>query len=602
MTWKKMKKNLILKSFLISGVLIGLVGGFLLPHFVLAESCPSKTTVSGTTVIFVGELTDLGGDGTTSVWFQYGQTTSYGQKTSEKVLTEPGFYCITVSGLLPSTTYHYRAAARNTAGTTYGEDKSFTTTSGPSPTVDIEANGSDGPITISRYSSATLTWDSNNADSCYASGAWSGNKALSGSQSTGSLSSSRTYTLTCTGPGGSVSDSVTVNVDHYYDYPTVNIKANGSNGPISIPRNSSATLSWNSSDADSCYASGAWSGNKALSGSQSTGSLTSSRTYTLTCTGPEGSVSDSVTVNVDHYYDYPTVDIRANGSNGPITISRNSSATLTWNSSNADSCYASGAWSGNKALSGSQSTGSLTSSRTYTLTCTGPEGSVSDSVRVNVGTEVSPEFTIRKTVRNLSRGTVFSDSVYAQPGEMLTFGIVVQAGDDVLYDVIVKDTLPSGLIYRGDLRVDNVLTSGNIFTGLNIGNLSAGQEKTITFRADVAGAGSFSFGQTELTNTVLVSSGNTSRWDDAKVSVSRSAVAGIATQVPTGLTNNFFFDSFFLPLLITLLIIWLLKSRILKLEEWLDARKKQYQVYRSDKMLRLRIAQAKAKELFQQKM
>jgi uncharacterized repeat protein (TIGR01451 family) len=516
MTWKKMKKNLILKSLLISGILIGLIGSFLLSNFALAESCPSKTTVSGTTVIFVGELTDLGGDGTTSVWFQYGQTTSYGQKTSEKVLTEPGFYCITVSGLLPSTTYHYRAAARNTAGTTYGEDKSFTTTSGPSPTVDIEANGSDGPITISRYSSATLTWDSNNADSCYASGAWSGNKALSGSQSTGSLSSSRTYTLTCTGPGGSVSDSVTVNVDHYYDYPTVNIKANGSNGPISIPRNSSATLSWNSSDADSCYASGAWSGNKALSGSQSTGSLTSSRTYTLTCTGPEGSVSDSV--------------------------------------------------------------------------------------RVNVGTEVSPEFTIRKTVRNLSRGTVFSDSVYAQPGEMLTFGIVVQAGDDVLYDVIVKDTLPSGLIYRGDLRVDNVLTSGNIFTGLNIGNLSAGQEKTITFRADVAGAGSFSFGQTELTNTVLVSSGNTSRWDDAKVSVSRSAVAGIATQVPTGLTNNFFFDSFFLPLLITLLIIWLLKSRILKLEEWLDARKKQYQVYRSDKMLRLRIAQAKAKELFQQRM
>jgi len=429
MIWEKKKKNLILRPLLVSGLLVGLVGSFLLPSFVLAESCPSKTTVNETTVTLVGELTDLIGDKTTSVWFQYGRTKSYGQKTSEEVLTQPGVYCITVSGLLPSRTYHYRTVARSSAGTRYGEDKYFTTTSDSEPLVDIEANGSDGPI----------------------------------------------------------------------------------------------------------------------------------------------------------------------------RISYNSSATLTWDSSDADSCYASGAWSGTKTLSGSQSTGRLTSSRTYTLTCTNSEGSVSDSVRVNVDTDVSPGFAIGKSVKNLSRGTAFSESVYAQPGERLTFMIVVQAGRDSLYDIVVKDTLPRGLIYRGDLRVDNVLTSGNIITGLNIGDLAAGERKAISFRADVAGAGSFTFGRTELTNTVLVSSGDTSRWDNAKVSVSRTAVAGTATEAPTGLTNNLFSDSFFLPLLITLLIIWLLKSRILKFEEWLDIRKKQYQIYKSNKMLQLRIAQAKAKEFFQQK-
>lgn len=76
-----------------------------------------------------------------------------------------------------------------------------------------------------------------------------------------------------------------------------------------------------------------------------------------------------------------TVDIMANGSNGPITIAYNSAATLSWTSANASACTASGAWTGTKATSGSQSTGLLTSGpKTYTITC----GSASDSVVVNV--------------------------------------------------------------------------------------------------------------------------------------------------------------------------------------------------------------------------
>ena len=80
--------------------------------------------------------------------------------------------------------------------------------------------------------------------------------------------------------------------------PTVDIKANGSDGPITIPYNTSAALTWTSTDAASCYASGSWSGTKSISGSESTGNLTSSKTYTITCTGAYGSASDSVTVNV----------------------------------------------------------------------------------------------------------------------------------------------------------------------------------------------------------------------------------------------------------------------------------------------------------------
>lgn len=84
--------------------------------------------------------------------------------------------------------------------------------------------------------------------------------------------------------------------------PTVNIKAtdkNGtsSDGPVQIYINTTTTLSWTSTNATSCKATGGWSGSKPTAGNENK-KLTSPQTFTLTCTGPGGSASDSVTVNV----------------------------------------------------------------------------------------------------------------------------------------------------------------------------------------------------------------------------------------------------------------------------------------------------------------
>ena len=57
-----------------------------------------------------------------------------------------------------------------------------------------------------------MTWSSTNATSCSASGAWSGAKSVSGSLSTGTLLASSTFTLNCSGAGGSSSNAVTVSV------------------------------------------------------------------------------------------------------------------------------------------------------------------------------------------------------------------------------------------------------------------------------------------------------------------------------------------------------------------------------------------------------
>ncbi|HEX7455975.1 MAG TPA: Ig-like domain-containing protein [Candidatus Nanoarchaeia archaeon] len=78
--------------------------------------------------------------------------------------------------------------------------------------------------------------------------------------------------------------------------PTANIKANGSNGPITITYNTSTVVSWTSTNTTSCSVSPAgWTG---VSGSKSTGRLTAKKTYTLNCSGEGGSASDLVTVNV----------------------------------------------------------------------------------------------------------------------------------------------------------------------------------------------------------------------------------------------------------------------------------------------------------------
>lgn len=71
----------------------------------------------------------------------------------------------------------------------------------------------------------------------------------------------------------------------------------------------------------------------------------------------------------------PQVSLTAN----PTSIAYEASSQLTWNSTNATSCTGQGDWSGNKPLTGTQSTGSLTSNKTYTLRCTNTDGVAASS-------------------------------------------------------------------------------------------------------------------------------------------------------------------------------------------------------------------------------
>ncbi len=68
------------------------------------------------------------------------------------------------------------------------------------------------PVVVNIQEMSTLTWSTANADVCQASGDWSGNKATSGSEAVGPLTADSTFTLSCSGPGGSIDQSASVSV------------------------------------------------------------------------------------------------------------------------------------------------------------------------------------------------------------------------------------------------------------------------------------------------------------------------------------------------------------------------------------------------------
>jgi len=138
-----------------------------------------------------------------------------------------------------------------------------------------------------------------------------------------------------------------------------------------------------------------------------------------------------------------TVNISATSNNIPY----NTATNISWSSTNATSCSISPTgWSG---LSGNQSTGNLTTSRTYTISCnpTGPNSSA--TVLVNVQAQATFGLTVIKS----GQGTVVS----VPPGINCGVGCPFQSANFIAGTSVVLTATPS---------------SGRIFTGWSGGSCS----------------------------------------------------------------------------------------------------------------------------------
>ncbi|HEY0962787.1 MAG TPA: hypothetical protein VGE69_10580 [Pseudomonadales bacterium] len=237
-----------------------------------------------------------------------------------------------------------------------------------------------GSAEIAVNTSTTITWASTDATSCKLDGK---SVATSGTAAVGPYSSTgyKSLTLSCSGPGGSDTESVKLKV---VSAPAVPPEVTVTLEPSQIAIGAKARLSWSSTGAKSCKLEGSgslyaqsfsvWIDD---SGYYMKGPFTKAgqATYTVTCTGPGGTDSASVTLTVGSS---PPAQPAVTLSLAANSIMQNTgTTTATWTSTNAQACsLTNGGVTSGVALNGSAQVGPFSASGTQTVTinCTGATG------------------------------------------------------------------------------------------------------------------------------------------------------------------------------------------------------------------------------------
>ena len=338
----------------------------------------------------------------------------------------------------PTATSTYTLTCTSPTGTSSPVSATITVNP-PAPSVSITANTG----SIVAGGSTTLTWSSTYATACLGSGGWSGSEPMAGTLAV-SPTVTTTYTIVCSNSTGNspASSTIVAVMPAPVQPPTVALSANAT----SVLPGGSSTLTWSSTNATSCVASGAWSGSEAVSGSL-TVTPPATSTYTLVCTNASGnSPAKSITVAV--IPPKPTVTISAN----PSSIAAGASSTLTWSSTNATSCTASGSWSGTEAVSGTVTVAPAATS-TYMVTCANSAGSSTvRSAVVSVIPANAPQ--VVQYATHQTSGTADENNSTVQ------FNTMTKAGDTIWVAATVSD-------YASVHAISVTDTQGNVYTKLD---------------------------------------------------------------------------------------------------------------------------------------
>ncbi len=278
-------------------------------------------------------------------------------------------------------------------------------------TADIKAENSDGPVTITDGASWNYSWTSGNATACTLT-APDGDSGISIAGNGGpivpshpwypTLTTPTTLTLNCTDGTSTATDSVVVNLAPVGGAVTADIKANGSDGPVTINNGTDYNYSWTSTGATACTLT-APNGVSGISIAGNGGPISPGHpwypaigapvTLTLNCTDGTNTATDSVVIGVSVAPVVVTADIKANGSDGPVTIVNGTSWNYSWTSTNATACTLT-APNGDSGISINGSGGPIPpghpwypavgGSTTLTLNCTNGGSTATDSVVINV--------------------------------------------------------------------------------------------------------------------------------------------------------------------------------------------------------------------------
>lgn len=192
---------------------------------------------------------------------------------------------------------------------------------GPQPTANISADRT----IIQAGEAVILTWSTQKADSAEIDNGL-GTVALNGTMKI-FPSVTTTYTITAfTSGGNTVADSVTITISTGPPPPTLVFAAD----PDTISPGGASTLSWTSTNTDTVSIDNGI-GVVQINGEITVSPLETSN-YTISATGPGGTVSETVQVTVEAQKG-PSVTVTLDAS--PISIQTGSSTTLSWESTKA---------------------------------------------------------------------------------------------------------------------------------------------------------------------------------------------------------------------------------------------------------------------------
>jgi hypothetical protein len=292
------------------------------------------------------------------------------------------------------------------------------------------------PTAVTSGNTSSLYWNTTNCTSVTVSGGGFYSSSLSGSQSTSPLYNTTSYTITAYGSGSPQTQTTTVSVNTvvqnncYISYFSAN--------PTWVTSGSSSTLSWATNGCTNVNISGPnlYSSSQPLSGSTSTSGIYNTSTYTLTATGQNGQTqTQSVTVTTQQQTSCYITSFYAT----PANVVSGGSTTLYWNTTGATAVSVSGLNNNynnyyNQSLSGSQTTGAIYGTQTYTLTATcqnGQSQTQAITVSVNQPTQVTSVYTgapnsVTQTSAHLngvlSQSGTYSSQVYFQWGTTTGYG------------------------------------------------------------------------------------------------------------------------------------------------------------------------------------
>ena len=198
----------------------------------------------------------------------------------------------------------------------------------------------------------------------------------------------------------------------------------------------------------------------------------------------------------------------------------------------------------------------------------------------------------RVTVRNITAGDgSYHKSLSASPFDKLLFRIVIEStGQEKATKVTVKNSLPSNISYLGNLRISGKEDTRDISKqAIEIGDINAGDSKTITFEAQVGPSNALPTGLNKLAVVGLTYAADTASTDSAIVRVEGTGVGiadsgSTATGVNTGVGSDIL-NSILLPLLAAVLIVWVFRSELLGLDKAVEKRKATVDKYRASKKL-----------------